>query len=270
MYDFLWGPKNTNGDECRLTRAGYDRIAKEARVTKRNAALIVERLIEKAFLDVESPADPLQRLGCEYRVYSYKSALERLFKSGREYVVKSGNGVLFVRPITVLGAPTSVDSTTLIAGAPTTVVVDPTTTMAADQQTTVPTSPSTTVAAATTHLDNKKDITARQTSSSFPLIHQTARKWGVLLDDAASRKIVRRCRDEDPAATEEEVATFLNIKILQLRNSPTTRNMIGVLLSAVPAYFAAPATELALYRQQRAEERAQELAVAQNCYGKPE
>ena len=39
------GPKNSAKDNYRLAQAGYDRIAKAARITKRNAALIVGRLI---------------------------------------------------------------------------------------------------------------------------------------------------------------------------------------------------------------------------------
>jgi len=91
----------------------------------------------------------------------------------------------------------------------------------------------------------------------------------VVLDDDAVRKLIRRCRDEDPTATEDEVAAFLNVKILQLRNSPA-RNMVGMLLSAVPAYFAKPATELAMYRQQKAEERAKHLQIAHEVLEDPE
>ena len=128
----------------------------------------------------------------------------------------------------------------------------------------------TTVDAATTHLDNKRDIEERQSSSSaFSTIHEVARKWSVVLDDNAVRKLIRRCRDEDSAATEDEIAAFLNVKILQLRNSPT-RNMVGMLLSAVPAYFAKPATELAFYRQHKAEERGKHLTIAEEILEDPE
>jgi hypothetical protein len=110
---------------------------------------------------------------------------------------------------------------------------------------------------------------SQSSSSGFSTIHEVARKWSVVLDDDAVRKLIRQCRDEDPAATEDEIAVFLNVKILQLRNSPT-RNMVGMLLSAVPAYFAKPATELALYRQQKAEERAKHLTIAKEILKDPE
>jgi hypothetical protein len=157
----------------------------------------------------------------------------------------------------------------LVPKKPTTVDAGQSSTVDADQPTTVDAGRTTTVDAATTHLDNKRDIEESQSSSSgFSTIHEIARKWSVVLDDAV-RKLIRRCRDEDPAATEDEVAAFLNVKILQLRNSPT-RNMVGMLLSAVPAYFAKPATELALYRQQKAEERAKHLQIAREVLKDPE
>jgi hypothetical protein len=267
VYDFLWGPKNTDKDPYRLTRAGYDRIGKEARITKRNAALVVDRLIEKGFVQVESPADPLRRLGCQYRVHCYKAVLESFARRAREWVVKSGNGVLFVHPIAI---PSASPTTTVVAGTATTVDAGLSTTVVVDESTTVDAGNATTVVAATTHLDNKRDMEERQSSSSgFSTIHEVARKWSVVLDDDAVRKLIRRCRDEDPAATEDEIAAFLNVKILQLRNSPT-RNMVGMLLSAVPAYFAKPATELALYRRQKAEERAKHLQIAHGILEDPE
>jgi hypothetical protein len=33
VYDFLWGTKNAAKDDYRIAQAGYDRIAKAARVT---------------------------------------------------------------------------------------------------------------------------------------------------------------------------------------------------------------------------------------------
>src|SRR5690349_10407202 len=53
VYDALWGPKNQIKESHRSVQIGYGQIAKSARITKRNAALIVERLIEKGFVVLE-------------------------------------------------------------------------------------------------------------------------------------------------------------------------------------------------------------------------
>src|SRR5215472_13708986 len=170
VYDFLWGTKNAARDDYRIAQAGYDRIAKAARVTKRNAALIVDRLIEKGFVRLENEADPLHRVARQYRVLSYRAALEELARIGRQFVVRSGNGVLFVRAVTrasdTQNNPTTtvVDyaSPTVVVDQPTTVVVVQPTTVVAATTVTVVADQSTTVVATTTLLDNKKETEERQ------------------------------------------------------------------------------------------------------------
>ncbi len=125
VYELLWGPKNAAKDETRLTEIGYTHIAKQARITRRNAALIVERLIEKGFVQLDRAADIFHRTPSRYRVLGYKAALENLARRGRQWVVRSGNGVLFVHPVTVVASP------------PTTVVTDQSTTVVAPTTVTV-------------------------------------------------------------------------------------------------------------------------------------
>jgi len=247
VYDFLWGPKNNAKDDYRTAQAGYDRIAKAARITKRNAALIVERLIEKGFIALESEPDPLRRIPRRYRVLSYRSVLNELSRRGRNWVVRSGNGVLFVRPATVVVDP----STTVVADKPTTVVAATTVTVVADK--------STTVVAATTPLDIKKE-TKRQSSSSLA---DACTKYGILLDDDAERVIQKRCRTYDPAASEEEMAYLAEAKINQLRHSRNVGNLVGLLMTAIPEYFVQPAHEVQRYREKKAQDAAKgrELAL---------
>lgn len=258
VYDFLWGTKNAARDDYRIAQAGYDRIAKAARVTKRNAALIVDRLIEKGFVRLETEADPLHRLARQYRVLSYRAALKELARSGRQFVVRSGNGVLFVQPATVVvDTPAIEQTTTVVDDQSTTVVSDQSTTVVADQSTTVVATttvtvvvdPSTTVVATTTPLDNKRRETERQSSS----LADVCRKNGILLDAAAERVIHKRCRTYDEFATNEEIAYFAEAKIDQLRQSRNVGNFVGLLITAVPEYFVQPAHEVQHYRARKAQ-----------------
>jgi hypothetical protein len=283
VYDFLWGTKNTARDDYRIAQAGYDRIAKAARVTKRNAALIVDRLIEKGFVWLETEADPLHRVARQYRVLSYRAVLDELARSGRQFVVRSGNGVLFVRAATVAVDPLSNPTTTVVADQPTTVVADQPTTVVADQPTTIvadqPTTvvatttvtvvvdPTTTVVATTTLLDNKKEQAERQSSSSLA---DVCRKNGILLDDAAERIIQKRCRTYDPIASNEEIAYFAEAKIDQLRQSRNIGNPVGLLMTAVPEYFVEPAHEVQRYRASKAQNLAQGRETARKILDDPE
>jgi hypothetical protein len=255
VYDFLWGPKNASKDEYRVAQAGYDRIAKGARITKRNASLIVDRLIEKGFIRLESEADHLHRIARRYRVFGYRAVLDELARKRRQWVVKSGNGVLFVRPATVVVEPT----TTVVADQQTTVVAATTVTIVAGSPTTV--------VAATTPLDSKQEEAERQSSSALA---DVCRKHGILLDDAAERVIPKRCRTYDPAASEEEITYFTEAKILQLRQSRNVGNLVGLLMTAVPEFFVQPAHEVQRYRARKAQELADSLKMARRVLDDPE
>jgi hypothetical protein len=95
------------------------------------------------------------------------------------------------------------------------------------------------------------------------------REQGIVLDDDAARLIVRRCRSQDPAATDEEVAFFTRAKILQLRGRRNIGNMVGLLITAVPAYFAGARTEVVRYRRVKAAEHRQAEAVAREVLSDP-
>jgi hypothetical protein len=271
VYDFLWGTKNTARDDYRIAQAGYDRIAKAARVTKRNAALIVDRRIEKGFVRLETEADPLHRLARQYRVLSYRAALEELARSGRKFVVRSGNGVLFVQAtatvVDTVDTPTADQTTTVVADQSTTVVADQSTTVVATTTVTVVVDPTTTVVATTTPLDNKRRQTERQSSSSLV---DVCRKYGILLDDAADRLIHKRCRTYDQVATNEEIAYFAEAKIEQLRQSRNIGNLVGLLMTAVPEFFVQPAHEVQHYRARKAEELAKGRETARKILDDPE
>lgn len=247
VYDCLWGPKNTAKDESRIAQIGYDRIAKAARITKRNAALIVERLIEKGFVQLETAADPLHRVPSQYRVFGYRAALEGLTRRGRQWVVRSGNGVLFVHSVTVVTDP----ATTVVAEQPTTVVAATTITVVVEQPTTV--------VATTTLLDNKKETQSQASSSALV---NACRRHGLVLDAAAERTILKRCRTYDKTASDDEIAYFAEVKINQLRQSRNIANLVGLLITAIPEYFVEPAHELQRYRAGLAEQRAQHQALA--------
>lgn len=143
VYDVLWGPENQDRDEQRLASMGYYAIAKAAHVTKMNAKWIVERLIHKGFVKVETLADPLRRIPTRYRVFGYRAALENMKRRNRFHIVRTGNGVLFAHPMSNMPplAPTAtvaVEPTdTGISATSTTVAAEPMVAVGASQSATV-------------------------------------------------------------------------------------------------------------------------------------
>jgi len=282
LYNALWHARHAQieSEDSRLVTAGWDLMSKLAGMTPRNAKENCHRLLQKLALEKVQAHRSEERIGATYRVYSYAIILQRRRTAGLEWITRNRGGVTFVSsPVndsrdTVSPKPQTRDTvpsqdTGTVPSQDTVLLerqsaVSPKKQATSDEKQTQDTVPS-----QGTPLDKEQVKESQSSSSGFSTIHEVARKWSVVLDDDAVRKLIRRCRVEDPAATEDEIATFLDVKCRQLRDSPT-RNMVGMLLSAVPAYFAKPATELAKYRQQKSEERAKHLQIAREILEDPE
>jgi hypothetical protein len=102
VYAVLWGSNNLSSDRERIVCKGYDVAAREARVTKRNIAKIVQRLINKGFLElVAAPTVYGQRVPATYRVIGYAAVREDQKKKGREWVIHTGRGISYARRVQV-------------------------------------------------------------------------------------------------------------------------------------------------------------------------
>ena len=86
-------------------------------------------------------------------------------------------------------------------------------------------------------------------------------KFGIVLDDDAARRIVRRCQSADHRVTVDEIVHFAELKVQQLIKRKNIENWPGMLMAAVPAYFDPPATELTCYRDAKRQEREREIAA---------
>lgn len=127
----------------------------------------------------------------------------------------------------------------------------------------------TTTKASSEAVASRKTVTSSSSSiASSPLVVEAARRSGIVLDDDAVRRIVFECRKIDRAATEDEMAYFVAVKLQQLRNRPID-NPIGLLIKAVPKYFETPATELHRFRLQKQQEREGMIEGARSILSDP-
>jgi hypothetical protein len=115
VYDVFWGSKNPSSDPERIVTKGYDKTAKEAQITKRNIVNIVQRLIDKGFLEVVAPPTVYgQRRAATYRVLSYATVRENQKRRGQDWVIHVGSGIGYACRIE--GAITDVDRATAPSG----------------------------------------------------------------------------------------------------------------------------------------------------------
>ena len=102
VYYVFWGSDDPSNDRERIVRKGYDAAAKEARITKRNIAKIVQRLISKGFLELVAPPVVYgQRTAATYRVIACATVREDQKRRGREWVIHTGRGIGYARRLAV-------------------------------------------------------------------------------------------------------------------------------------------------------------------------
>jgi hypothetical protein len=249
VYLVLW--RNSRGDDnSRTIQIGYDKLAAMANVNWKTARTCLRSLEKKLAIETIEKEDSIARVGRTYRIYSYVIILKRRNAAGLIWVEK-GRGVRFVKTGTVP------DSTT-VPGFST----DPETGTASPPETGTASVPDSGTLSGTT------EATTKEPSSS--VVGERCRKHGVILDADAERRIVKRCRACDPAATDEEIAHFAEVKIGQLRGSRTVNNMVGLLITGVPKFFVDPADALHHYRESRAMERAEQEALARQVLDDPQ
>lgn len=266
VYDLLWSQKPGGREEAAKTvQAGYDFIMKRTRLSKKTVQRIIDKLIDKGFIEIETPADIYRRTATTYRVFNYKTILERQAARNRFYVAKIGPGMVYVRQV----ARPSGDMTTVVSTLMSTVAdshtatVDKPPTVGGDNSSpaTVARRGLTTVVRRHTPLEEQTTDKDGQPSSSDPVqaLVRALAAYGPVDDDGA-RYLLAQCRRAAPDCTGEEILHFIEAKgeVLRLRGG-AVRNAVGFLLSAVPKCFSGET--LRIYREEVAKEREQRLRL---------
>jgi predicted transcriptional regulator len=99
VYDVLWtaAPAGDHLSSSRRVQAGYDFLTRKTRFSRKTIQRIIDKLIEKEFIEIAVPADIYSRAATVYRVLDYRTVLDRLAQRQRLHVAKIGPGVVFVR-----------------------------------------------------------------------------------------------------------------------------------------------------------------------------
>ena len=248
VYDTLWNVKGavrTEGDTYRFTQAGYDYLMKKTRLSKKTVQRIIDRLIAKDFINIEQPADIYRRTATTYRVFSYRTVLDRQAAKRRFHAVKIGPGFLFAR---------KVDDTGRAFQNMTTVATSNSSTAASETTPTVVRNNLTTVVPETTRTIDKVNVDI--SSSDILALRSALGNTLGIIDDEAIRKLFIQCRSRAGDCTIEEIAYIVSQKLRFVRN---IQNPVGFMLKAVPAHFEndghLPIREIL---RQQAEERLQQ------------
>jgi hypothetical protein len=271
VYAALWDKGKLSPDGNRIVTMGLGKLAQTARLSLTTCRLNVRSLVKKLAVEEIRAEDSRAGIGKSYRIYSYSAILERRRAAGLEFVVRT-KGVVFVDPQS--GAEVPLGPTVgLIPGIVSTPGPEsappPDSAPGSDY---VPGGDADSVAppppVSASHNRNSLLETRAEAAASSLLIERIG-NLGVVLDDDAALQIVAACLAMDHAATIEEITHFSEIKVNQLAKRPV-RNLPGMLITAVPAFFNQPATELSRYRETRRKEIARERELIESILADPQ
>jgi hypothetical protein len=241
VYDTLWAAKPGSrgpheGDANRVAQAGYDFLMKRTRLSKKTIQRIVDRLIDKGFIEIHEPADIYRRTSTVYRVYSYRSVLDRQSAQGRAYVAKIGPGFVYVYPFqgtTHIPADGAVNVSTVVESIRSTVVTSVPSTGVNHATPTVDQEYPTTVAAPATLKERQIQQDSSTACEALELREMLHAEIGPI-DDGAVRQLLSACRSRAGDCTPTEIAYFVRVKLKWVRN---LQNPVGFILTAVPRHF---------------------------------
>ena len=249
--------KPYQGDSRFLT-IGLRTLAELSRMAYSNCKANVRSLVTK--LAIEERPGFSYTDGRTYIVYSFREILRRRKAAGLTHVVRT-RGVAFVDPVSGKEIPlfyaaesSAPVSGALLKGAPALSAAVSISSAPSPAKSSAPASEESSAPVSIAYIENRHLLrkTAESSSSVPASIIATLRRYVADVDDEAASQLWRRCLDQAPDATPDEVSHFIHLKA----GRSGIRMPLGFLLTAVPKCFAGDS-----FRQFR-RERAQAVQSA--------
>jgi hypothetical protein len=224
LYELLWrSAKPVTADE-RVIQISREDMAAQTRITIRNVKSVLDRLIEKLAVDRVVEPNSFGRIAATYRVFSYRTILDRRRRAGLEWVTRA-NGVKFI----------SKDLAQAILSRPRFPQSDPS---QPAMQSPANSADATPARASLDGASIDAQLPRHTQGASIPLdLGPRLRRVNPAFDSAAVARLWRECRNRIADATADEVVHFADAKASKLRTDKNVRNMIGLLLTSVPEFF---------------------------------
>lgn len=250
VYDTLWNakPLDPNGSDWRIVQVGYDYLMKRTRLAKKTIQRIIDKLLDKDFIAIERPADIYQRTPTVYRVFGYKTVLERHAQKGRTHVAKIGPGFSYVHQMEAARSH-SADMATVDISYVSTVDITTTPTVVKKYLSTVV--PETTLRIEHSELEQTSSVQVE-----IKHIAEILRQAIGPVDDDVAWRLITECRRRAPDATSDEISEFIQQKARLAMRNPRIRNPSGFLITAVPLCF--EGNSFQIFRKSREEAKQQE------------
>jgi len=255
LLQIMWKRAIAETEDSRLLKAGLSELARWTGAHKTSCRDYVRALIHK--LAIEEAAMFRAEAGRDgstvYRVFSFKAILERRRQAGLTHVIRTG-AVSFVDPRSGEKVPAGGK---LLPGSnlpPDSTLLPPSNLLPGSNFLAAPGSSQPPAPGSNLRGINNKQSQEAATSSKTPipalLADSILRELG-FVDDDALRKLVDRCREVAPDASDEEIAELAALQARRIRRMSGVENPVALLLTQTPKCFAGQS--FALYRKDRSD-----------------
>ncbi len=254
LYEMFWrSAKPANPDE-RLISISREDMAAQTRITIRNIKGVLDRLIQKLAVERLLEPNSFARAAATYRIYSYRSILDRRRKAGLEWVTRA-NGVRFISPQV---AQAILAKSRFHEGDSS----QPSGDMLTSPRDLLAGSGSTALASMDDRYIGPTPALSGEGTPPIPVdLGPGLRKINPAFDSAAVARLWRECRSRIPDCTVDEVLHFVGLKADKLWADKSVRNTIGLLLTSVPEFF--DPSILNEYRDERQRQIEEEARAAE-------
>jgi hypothetical protein len=255
LYDILWRSAKSaaQGDAYRLVQIPQSELAAAVRMTTKNLRIALDRLVEKLAIEELQTFDRGTRIARTWKVYSYRSILERRKAAGMEWVIRD-RGVRFIDPGSIPVKPTRV------------VMPEPLITTGVKSTELTPVGPAQTTPVKTTPslLGQPPSSETRQMSRAPapPLVATAVIDVFGFIDDDALQTLVRKCKDNAPDATDQEIAELAAMTARRLVRMRNVDNHVGLLITQTAKCFLGQ--PFAIYRREKQENERRYAAMMQD------
>jgi hypothetical protein len=219
LYQALWNSKYTRQEtkETKLVTIGWKAMSKMARMTPRNTKRNCQSLIDKLALEQLSDENSRESIGRTYRVFSYKSILERRRAAGMEWITRT-RGVEFVSP----PADLPMEPAWTVRKAPVRI--------AEPSEAKIP-------GLFAERAPEAERDTGSEKDTGVAAVVRAMREYLPSVDDASAADLVDACRQKAPDASADELAYFVRLKADLMFRMGTVKSPMGFLKTAVPRCF---------------------------------
>lgn len=225
IYDTLWREARIVADEYREITIGYRALAQKTRLHRNTIDRNLASLQAKLAIEVIRAEDRAENIGRTYRVYGFRSILNRREAVGWVWSMKDRSGVRLLRDRDL-----DTDSSE-VTGPVTSGVTRPVTLRHAGSVTLKVTRP------ITTKVTNIKEHEDTLLATSTSAITGAVQEELGYIDAEAIARIVSDCRKRVADATIEEIAQFTRLTARRIRTLRGLSNPVGLLIVQVPKCF---------------------------------